>query len=304
MPLWGLSALAAGSITGSLSDSGQAEVNHRAAPAFANDPLWQGNSNQSLMAPSVQPKIVRNSSRSVAKAADAHRSNIEFVHKGRRADQPGHGSTLANAVIGNPAVTASVSVVAVKSAIDVRIPATVANGRATGIVDALQVAPTNASTNMMAAGSNALPKIFLDAPATRLKQTQNRAIYGTSANNAYKVYFPQAVLAAPAKGDDLADASHTSAEQDARILTKQGPYLFYEDQSEQAGTGKINDILKANGAGGNETVVDAIVNAHKNAEARELTSPVLQKQPLNFGDRPLEGSGQKANAAPTIAVGE
>lgn len=304
MPVWGLSALAAGSISAYLSDAGQAEVTPWAATALPDDGLWQGSSNLSLMTPSAEPKILRNSSRSGAKAAGAHGMKTQSVHKVRLADLPGIGSTVANAVMGISAVPASVSVAAVKTAIDVPTPATVANGRVVGIVDVLQVAPKNAPTNLSAAASVALPKISSVAPAARSEQARSRAIYGTSANNAYKVYFPQAEHTAPARGNDLDQALITSAEQDGRVLTKQGSYLFYEDQSEQAGTGKINEILKANGAGSGKSVVDAIINAGKNAEARELTAPVLQKQPLNFGGPSLEGSLPKGNATPKIPIGE
>lgn len=304
MPVWGLSALAAGSISASLSDSGQAEVSPRVAPALANDTRWLGSSNLSLTTPLIRPKIVRNSNRLDAKAAEAHGRNAEIGQKGRLADLLGDGNTFADAVIGNPAVAASISVAAVKTAIGVPTPAIVANGRANGIVDVLQVAPTNAPANMMAAASVALPKISSDAPRAKSEQTRNRAIYGTSANNAYKVYFPQAEHAAPAHGDDLAETSATSAEQDARVLTKQGSYLFYEDRAEQPGTGKINEILKANGASTDKAVVDAIANVGKNAAPRELTAPVLQKQPLNFGDRSLEGASPKGNAAPAKLSGE
>ena len=304
MPLWGLSALAAGSISASLSDSGQAEVSPRSAPALANGTPSQGSSNLSLMTQSAWPKIVGDFSQGAAKATALRDMNIEFANKGRLQDLPGHGTTLANVVIGSSAVTASVAVATVKTAVDVPTPVTVANGRAIGIVDVLQVAPTNAPKNMMAAASVSLPKISSVAPAAGSEQTRNRAIYGTSANNAYKVYFPQAEYTAPAQGDDLADASYTSAEQDARVLTKQGSYLFYEDHSEQAGTGKINEILRANGTGSGKSVVDVIVNAGQNAEERKLTAPVLQKQPLNFGGRSLEGSPTKENAVPAIRIGE
>lgn len=304
MPVWGLSALAAGSISASLSDSGQAEVNPRAAPALADDTPWQGSSNLSLMTPSVPPKPTIIAGRSAVKAADAHGVNVKLIQKGRRLDMAGQGGSLAQAVIGKPAVTAAVSVAAVKAVTDVPVPSTVANGRAIAIVDVLQVAPTNAPTNMMAAASVALPKISSDMPVTGSGQTRNRAIYGTSANNAYKVYFPQAEYAPPARGDDLVEASAASAQEDARVLKKRGSYLFYEDQPERPSTAKIKEILKANGAGSAKGVVDAIVNAGKNAETRELTAPVLEKVPLNFGDRSLEGSPQKANSAPAIPIGQ
>jgi hypothetical protein len=304
MPLWGLSALAAGSISASLSDSGQAEVSPRAAPVSANDALSQRDIGPSMMTLSVQPRALRNSWRATTKATDLRGMSNEFMQNGQLANLAGHGRSLANAVVGTTAVTAPVSVAAVKTVIDLPAPMTGVDRQAIGIVDVLQVTPTKATSIMMAAASVVLPKISSDAPAAGSEQARNRSIYGTSANNAYKVYFPHAEHPVPAQGVDLAETSVTSAEQDARVLKKHGSYLFYEDQAEQPGTGKINEILKANGASTDKAVVDAIANVGKNAEPRELTAPVLQKQPLNFGDRSLEGASPKGNAAPAKLSGE
>jgi hypothetical protein len=268
MPVWGLSALAAGSIGASLSNSGLAEVRPRTALALDKDTIRAASYKHSRIMPSAPKKFARNPERPAAKAANAYNMKAEFVRKGQRGDLPGDGSTLANTVIGNPAVTASVAVAAVKSAINVPLPAAVANGRAISIVDVLQVAPANVSTNIMAAASAALPKLTSGTNLARSTPTDNRAIYGTSANNAYKVYFP-----------------------------------FYEDQSEQASSGKIIEVLKAGGVGSGNGTFDGIVDAAKKAEARELTAPVLQKVPLNFGDRSLDGSSQKANAPSTTPDG-
>jgi hypothetical protein len=303
MPVWGLSALAAGSIGASLSNSGLAEVRPRTAFALDKDTIRAASYKHSRIMPSAPKKFARNPERPTAKAANAYNMKAEFVRKGQRGDLPGDGSTLANTVIGNPAVTASVAVAAVKSAINVPLPAAVANGRAISIVDVLQVAPANVSTNIMAAASAALPKLTSGTNLARSTPTDNRAIYGTSANNAYKVYFPQIEYSAPAGGDDLAEKTINSPAQDTRVLTKQGSYLFYEDQSEQASSGKIIEVLKAGGVGSGNGTFDGIVDAAKKAEARELTAPVLQKVPLNFGDRSLDGSSQKANAPSTTPDG-
>lgn len=82
-------------------------------------------------------------------------------------------------------------------------------------------------------------------------------MYGTSASNAYKVYFPQESATDVGRSTDFTLVESETATSDARVMQKKGSYLFYED---------------------------AAAPAEQARKPKELTAPALQKQPLDFGN--------------------
>lgn len=112
----------------------------------------------------------------------------------------------------------------------------------------------------------------------------NRSIYGTSANNAYKVYFPQ--IEPPALGNAGEDIQSFKGapDQDDRVLKKKGSYLFYEAQSDVEGAKKIEAGLKSDGNVDAETIARAVAKLGKGKAEEKLTAPPLQKKPLVFGE--------------------
>lgn len=97
-------------------------------------------------------------------------------------------------------------------------------------------------------------------------------IYGTSASNAYKVYFPQEGIADVGRLTDTTLINSQPAASDTRVLQKKGSYLFYEDAPTPAETAQ---------------------------KPHEMTAPVLQKQPLDFSNTLFQRSVQPDNAAPS-----
>lgn len=97
-------------------------------------------------------------------------------------------------------------------------------------------------------------------------------IYGTSASNAYKVYFPQEESAEVGLSSDTNLVNSQKAASDTRVLQKNGSYLFYED---------------------------APASAEPAPKPTELTAPALQKQPLDFSNNLFQRPAQPDKAVPS-----
>ena len=108
--------------------------------------------------------------------------------------------------------------------------------------------------------------------ATQARLMDTQAIFGTSARNAYKVYFPQIEQAGKAVADVV------DRDQDLRVLAKKGDYLFFEEPaSSPTSAGDAALIRAATKAARRQPEEN-----DKAPEKAELTAPVLQKQPLDF----------------------
>lgn len=303
MPFWGLSALAAGSIGASVSDRVQAGLQTQFIPAPKNDAIVVGLRDRSAPARPLSPTIERppRFAKSGVKAlpqavAEAGKNrplmmlldtHIELV-KPTTSILP-TAKSMPNAV-SQPG-----------KALDPPSPAAVLDSQAFGFADVAQIGARISPTESMTTAPAESLENFSEFAGAGMQPANGRAIYGTSAQNAYKVYFPQAEPAAPAKLTESAKISSKATGEDRRILTRQGSYLFYDD----APTGAADPItanVKSNGGG--KAVLAVIAAANKANEANELTSPVLQKQPLNFGDRALEPSPPSSSRSSKTLIGE
>lgn len=128
------------------------------------------------------------------------------------------------------------------------------------------------------------------------KPNSNQAIFGTSASNAHKVYFPQIDQSTTGGAAGNLQSFGDSPEQDNRVLKKQGSYLFYDD-APQGGAAKTP---KASGDTDAKKVAPAGDKADNQKGQPELTAPVLQKQPLDF-EGSLFKSSASSGATPTTA---
>jgi len=130
----------------------------------------------------------------------------------------------------------------------------------------------------------------------------NRSIYGTAANNAYKVYFPQ--IEPPALGTAAEDIQSFKGapDQDDRVLKKKGSYLFYEAQSDVEGAKKIEAGLKSDGNVDAETIARAVAKLGKGKAEEKLTAPPLQKKPLVFGESLFQASEPSEGNSETSAA--
>lgn len=107
---------------------------------------------------------------------------------------------------------------------------------------------------------------------TQARLTDTQAMFGTSARNAYKVYFPQIEQA----GKSVADVA--DRDQDLRVLAKKGDYLFFEEPTSDPTT--VGDAASTRAA--TKAAVTQPEESEKATQKAELTAPVLQKQPLDF----------------------
>lgn len=117
-----------------------------------------------------------------------------------------------------------------------------------------------------------------------IQPANNRSIYGTSANNAHKVYFPQIEL--PALGNAAEDLQSFSGapDQDNRELKINGSYLFYEAPADTETAKKMEAGSGSGGLVEAETLAEAVNQLASGPEDSKLTTPPLQKKPLVFGE--------------------
>ncbi|MBK6706593.1 MAG: hypothetical protein IPG54_03560 [Sphingomonadales bacterium] len=306
IPLWGLSALAAGSFGASWSYPGQAGLEVDAV----SPPKSHAAQIRALAYFRQTPSVLPDVQRSVRQAEAIANSRLPVkAEPGRNEGLAGlldTGSIAAQSITGQPVAIASPALAAAKPDIGSLPPfsAMLPERSAVGIVDVPQVGALKSSANrMVVAAAAAVPRIPSDHAGAGMQSANDRAVYGTSAQNAYKVYFPQAEPSAPGNATDGNQTSAGSPEEDNRVLTRRGSYLFYEDAATSDVADNIKTSLNTHGAGSSKAVLDAIAAANKAAEAQELTSPPLQKQPLNFGDRSPEPSTQPNSQANMAAMG-
>lgn len=298
IPLWTLSALAAGSISASVSDRNGAGLQAQTVLAPKN--------NVFLAAQRYRTSPTNPISRAVDGGVGY--SKVKVIrfrpaggHLGKNRQQAiliDKGVEMLNPMAGQIIATTLIPLETIKTgkAPPALLPAEFPEQNASAIVDVPQLGSAQALSGTTASATDTVPTFASGRAAATMQPANGQAIYGTSARNAFKVYFPQA------KREPHGNANHGSKimakapAEDSRILTKGGSYFFYEDAPADAAADRIKASLT--GSGDSKAVLDAIVAAKKDDETKELTSPVLQKQQMNFGDRPLEShawSDSKSN---------
>lgn len=241
-PLWGLSAIAVGSIASPLPGAG----------ALEDRPQARHSSAFSFERASTLPLKRNQNQHKEAGAAS-----------GRK--YPGNMQLDSNAtpVLQSGRNRSSLIDLGDISATNVAVPAPLVAAKVNAgqpIVGANIPANLGVSAAVASTGSGLKRSSVLD----------NKTIFGTSAQNAYKVYFPQ--IDTPAQPEETVAKG---AEGDLRVLRKKGDYLFFEDPSEK----------RTQERGVSSAVDKANISTEEDSAAskkNELTAPALQKQPLNL----------------------
>lgn len=298
-PIWGLSALAVGTIGAPSSSTGHAEIRPQTAfldmPANAALPLGQQYRQPATLA-LVQ---LKHGGKFVAtRATTIRRSTVEVGNDKNRDVIKQDSASVANAVPAQPLAALPLAAEVGQSVIVVSRPASLPSPaqNAVPIVEVPQVGQLAAKAPSAAAVSSSRPKILpgsIDRPPTPVS---NEEIYGTSALNAYKVYFPQVDPPALGMKDRTPEAHVGVPEKDLRVLKKKGSYLFFEDPADNDAVAKFDDSIKAKDA--INVPAQIIAKENKGKEVQQLTAPALQKQPLDFGDNLFKVS-RLPESAPT-----
>ena len=289
LPIWGFSALAVGSIGASIADSGRADPRpttlsllgpgtdvHLTSEPNGQRPLPR----QLAIAPgNLALHLLRPSATAVARA------NATVGRTGRGAIASRMSIDVVKAISATASSTPSLAITVDNLAIPTKLtsPPSSLGLKAVQVSSDPQIERFATSVVTTIAGSRPLAKIQARQVDVPLRSTQNQAIFGTSARNAYKVYHPQ--MEKPIFGKSSQNLEAPGApDQDVRTLTKKGTYLFFEDPVNVQSNDESGAILTAKDTVDAKAQIRVIAESGNTLEKDELTAPALQKKPLDFGN--------------------
>lgn len=201
-------------------------------------------------------------------------------------------------MLGNSAVIAT-AVATVGSLTDhnqPRLPALDTTRRATPLVLPAPTGMLKTLDSISAAAPSVPSKPLPSRAGSPMQPGSIQSIYGTSANNAYKVYFPQIEPPAAGTNSERLESFSEAPEQDGRVLKKSGSYLFYGSPSDSEVGQNIEASLNDDGGVDAEALARAVAKLGKKAEKHQLTEPALQKKPLDFGQGLFKAAELPENA--------